>query len=99
MMIKTPSRATRMPAWTLHCLLICVSGCAATPPPIPVPTLPPMPVELQPTPVADCDPADYRAALACALRWRTGWREAEADKAAARELWLIDPTTPKEPPR
>lgn len=47
-----------------------------------------MPASLQPRPVADCQPRTYREAIACGLRWRTGWREAEADKTAARELWL-----------
>lgn len=51
-----------------------------------------MPVQLQPSPVTECAPNTYREALACALTWRNGWREAEADKAAARELWI----TPKE---
>lgn len=46
-----------------------------------------MPASLQPRPVADCQPRTYREAIACGLRWRNGWREAEADKAAARDLW------------
>lgn len=69
------------PAWMLICLLL-LCGCCMTAPP-----LPPMPAGLQPRPVADCQPRTYRQAIACGLRWRNGWREAEADKAAARDLW------------
>ena len=54
---------------------------------MPLPARPPMPPQLDPRPVADCPADTYRDALACALRWRQGWAEAEADKAAAREVW------------
>ena len=95
MPIKPRCPACLMPVWMLACLLM-QSACSASRPVVPVPSLPPMPIELNPTPVTDCAPITYREALACALRWRTGWREAEADKAAARELWLTTPITPQE---
>lgn len=89
---KPRSRANPMPALMRLCLLICVSGCAVTPaPPVQMPILPPMPAELQPRLLPVCDAVDYRAAIACALNWRSAWREAEADKAAARALWLTGP--------
>ncbi len=72
-----------MPA--LICLCLLLSACCTTP------TAPPIPASLQSRPVAECKPKTYREALACGLIWRTGWREAEADKAAAR-----DTITPKE---
>ena len=91
---KPRCRTCLMPALMRLCLLICVSGCAATPgPPVMVPILPPMPAELHARLLPACDATDYRAALACAFMWRNAWREAEADKAAARELWQA-PETP-----
>ena len=72
----------RMPA--LICLCLLLSACCSTP------TAPRMPASLQPRPVADCQPRTYREAIACGLRWRTGWREAEADKTAARNTLTQD---------
>lgn len=66
------------------CLCLLLSACCSTP------TAPPMPASLQPRPVADCQPRTYREAVACGLRWRTGWHEAEADKDAARKTLTQD---------
>ena len=78
-----PHSPASLPMPALICLCLLLSACCST--------APPMPASLQPRPVADCQPRTYREAIACGLRWRTGWREAEADKAAARHMF-----TPKE---
>lgn len=65
-------------------LFLIMSACSS----VPTVTMPP---QLAPRPVTTCQPRTYREALACAIEWRNGWREAEADKAAAREH--LKPTT------
>ncbi len=79
-----PHSPAFLPMPALICLCLLLSACCTTP------TAPPMPASLQPRPVADCQPHTYREVIACGLRWRTGWREAEADKDAARKTLTQD---------